>query len=79
MPSDGLISFHMGIRDLYTDTIAALAKLQPERLAPLFITNTEEYRNDLVKVIASIVYDSLAAIANRFSSDTDDKFICVKN
>jgi hypothetical protein len=72
MPSDGLISFHMGIRDLYTDTIAALAKLQPERLTPLFITNTEEYRSDLVQVIASIVYDSLAAIANRFSSIDDE-------
>lgn len=63
---------HHGIASIYKVTLKALESLDERRRKSLFIANTEEHRSDLVHTIASIVYESLASISNKFQGYDDE-------
>jgi len=66
-----LTQLHIGVADLYRIVRADLEKLQPPRRRALYTQRKGEYQHDLVHTIASIVYESLQAIANRFAGLND--------
>jgi hypothetical protein len=69
--TDFLVQLHIGIADLYKILRADLQKLEPPRRRGLYTQGKGEYQHDLVHIIASIVYESLQAIANRFAGLDD--------
>ncbi len=71
-PSVGYtVAFHTGIAQLYNITTAGLNALTWERKESLFIVDRKQFRHDLVDSVASIVYESLACIANDFNGADD--------
>ena len=74
-PSDFLVNLHIGVMDLYKSLSKGLESLEPEQHQPLFIASIGEHRHDLIHTIASIIYESLASIANRFLGVDDEGWI----
>ena len=66
------VTLHMGIQRLYKLLLDGLTSLEWERKRSLFITDPKAFRLDLVDTIASIVYESLACVANTFLGADDD-------
>jgi len=62
----------MGISELCRITTNGLNDLKWERKRSLFIVDPKRYRMDLVDSVASIVFNSLANIANRFTGADDE-------
>ena len=65
------VTLHMGIAQLYKVLLEGLSSLSGERKKSLFITDPKAFRRDIVDTIASIVYESLACIANTFNGVDD--------
>src|SRR5260370_12035372 len=61
--------------DLYKSLSKGLESLDPQQRQPLFIASVGEHRHDLIHTIASIIYESLASIANRFLGVDDEGWI----
>ena len=72
LPVEYAVTLHMGIRQLYRILLNGLQSLAWERKRSLFITDPKASRSDVVDTIASIVYESLACVANTFSGADDD-------
>jgi hypothetical protein len=70
-------TLHWGIRQLYKLLLEHLSSLEWERQRSLFITDPEAFRRDVVDTIASIVYESLACVANAFAGGDDDAWVHV--
>jgi len=64
--TDFVVGLHLGIQDLYVALSDAIDDLAPPRRKSPFISQPTESKYDLVSDIASVVYGSLEAIANRF-------------
>ena len=75
LPVEYAVTLHIGIRQLYKTLLDGLQSLAWEQKKSLFITNPNAFRRDIVDTIASIVYESLACIANTFNGGDDDAWI----
>jgi hypothetical protein len=71
LPVAYTVTLHMGIARLYRVLLEGLDSLTWERKKSLFITDPKAMRRDIVDTIASIVYESLACIANTFNGVDD--------
>jgi hypothetical protein len=72
LPVEYAVTLHMGIQQLYRTFLDGLQNLAWEQKRSLFITDPKAFRRDIVDTIASIVYESLACIANTFNGVDDD-------
>ncbi|HVA13778.1 MAG TPA: hypothetical protein VNF99_11050, partial [Stellaceae bacterium] len=52
-----------------------LAALDPKLAKGMYMTKTQNHRHDLTQVIAGIVYESLASVANGFLGYNDDAWL----
>jgi hypothetical protein len=59
--------WHRGIQALYRDLLKSFNNIDEKSYHILFDDGTDQYRSELVHVIASIVFESLSSIANGFS------------
>ncbi len=75
LPVEYAVTLHFGIQRLYKLLLDGLSSLQSERKRSLFITDPTAFRRDLVDTIASIVYESLACVANTFVGVDDDAWV----
>ena len=72
LPVEYAVTLHMGIRQLYKTLFDGMQNLSWERKKSLFITDPKKFRHDAIDTVASIVYESLACIANTFNGVDDD-------
>jgi hypothetical protein len=75
LPVEYAVTLHFGIQRLYKLLLDGLSSLEWERKRSLFITDPKAFRLDLVDTIASIVYESLACVANTFAGVDDDAWV----
>jgi len=68
------VTLHLGIRELYKMMGNALDRLSPDRRKSLFIRDKKKFTNDIVDALASIIYESLARIANDFRGADDNSW-----
>jgi hypothetical protein len=72
LPVEYAVTLHMGIAELYNMLRSALNDLKWEMKKPLFVTDPEVFRNDIIDAVARITYESLTGIANAFTGPDDD-------
>ena len=60
------LAWSNGIQELCRTLTSSFDKLDPHSQKALFVTKREQYRSDLVHIIASIAFESLSSIANAF-------------
>lgn len=64
-------AFHFGLQRLLMTTRNGLKNTRPDRLKQLYAAELDKYQTNLVYDLASLAFESIAAISNQFSGPDD--------
>jgi hypothetical protein len=72
LPAGYSVTLHMGIAELYRMMRDAFSRMESAERKSLFVRDKKSFKNDIVDAVASIIYESLACVANDFKGGVDD-------